>query len=178
MHFKRFASWGWENFPRIALLAGLAGFLGMLFAAITYAIVARARLWFVNARATDQFYKHADRINPLDDTFRNRRINISDLVPPFASVIRRKTFIDCELIGPANASLSATSPGAGSMNGVGFIDCNACKVKDDIFVSTGVMFEDCTFLRGRIFRVTFFIPASGYDHMKNSMPGMNWLTLD
>lgn len=200
MHPKTTTAWLWGNFDKIALIIGwamsfaipawatwaiaalqawaplswvVAGFLGMLIAALVYAIVARARLWFVNARATGEFYKQIDRINPLEDTFRNRRIAIADLKPPFEPVIRRKTFIDCELIGPANASFGATS-----MNGVIFIDCNACKVKNTAFISTSVMFEDCTFLRGKIFRVTFFIPEAGYDHMRNSMPGMNWLTPD
>jgi hypothetical protein len=202
---KKLAAWLWENFGKIALLIGwamsfavpawatwamtalevwsplswvVAGFLGMLIAAVIYAIAARARLWFVNAKATDEFYRQPDRINPLDDTFRDRRLSIANLAPPFEPVIRRKTFIDCELIGPANAGLSATVPGAGTMNGVHFINCNACKVRDNIFVSTGIMFEDCTFIRGKIFRVTFFIMESGYDHIRNSMPGMNWLTPD
>ena len=202
---RKFIAWAWKDFSKVALLLGwtmsfvlpawatwaiaafqawaplswvAAGFFGALIAAIGYAIFARAQLWFVNARIIDEFYREADRINPLDNTFRNVRINIADLVSPIESIIRGKTFIDCELLGPANAALSASRPGGGSMSGVGFFGCDACKVKNDAFTSNGIMFEDCTFLRGKIFRVTFFIPESGYEYIKNSMPGMNWLTPD
>jgi hypothetical protein len=202
---KKFAAWLWGNFNKIALLIGwamsfgvpawatwamtalqvwaplswvVAGFSGMLVAAAIYAIVARARLWFVNAKAADEFYKQTDRINPLDNTFRNRRIRIADLAPPFEPVIKGKTFIDCELIGPANAGLTSTVPGALTITGAHLINCGACKVKNAVFISTGIMLEDCTIVRGKIFRVTFFIPEVGYEHMKNSMPGLNWLTPD
>src|SRR5260221_8935453 len=126
---RQILAWFWGDITKIALLLGWAmsfvvpawatwavealrawaplswvgaGFLGVLIAAIGYAIFARGRLWFINARITDEFYKTADRINPLDDTFRNRRISIADLISPIEPVIRGKTFIDCELIGPAN----------------------------------------------------------------------------
>jgi hypothetical protein len=203
--FRKFIAWAWKDFNKVALLLGwamsfvlpawatwamsalqawaplswvAAGFLGAIIAAIGYAIFARARLWFVNAWVMDAFYREPDRINPLDDIFRNRRINIADLISPIEPTIRGKTFIDCELLGPANVALAATRPGGGSMNGVSFFNCDACKVKDGASTSNGVMFEDCTFLRGKVFRITFFIPESGYEHIKNSMPGIVWLTPD
>jgi hypothetical protein len=202
---KKFIGWLWKDLPKIVLLVGwamsfalpawaawtmeqfrawapmswiAAGFSGAFIAAVGYAAFAKARFWFVNARVLDQFYKDDDRVNPLEDTFRNRRINLADLVSPIEPIVRNKTFIDCEIIGPGNAALNATRPGSGSFNGITFVHCDACKVKNDAFTANGVMFEDCTFLRGKIFRITFFIPEGSYQHFKASMPGMNWLTPD
>ncbi|MCG6204580.1 hypothetical protein LPW26_08035 [Rhodopseudomonas sp. HC1] len=203
--FSKLISWIWKDLGKLALLLGwalsfalpawatwaitafqewaplswiAAGFVGVTITAIFYAVFARARLWLVNASIQERFYQETERINPLEQTFRNVRINVADLVSPIEPIVRGKTFIDCEILGPANAALSATKPGAGSMNGVNFIGCDACKVKDDAFTANGIMFEDCTFLRGKIFRITFFIPEIGYEHVKRSMPGMNWLTPD
>lgn len=150
---------------------------GFLCAGI-FAFYGRGKLWLTTETVRREFYKNTDRLNPLETTFRERRINILDLASPIEPVIRGKTFIDCEIIGPAIVCLSATSPGKGGMNGVAFIDCNACKVRDNFFLSNGLMFEDCTFLRGKMFRITLFIPVSGYQHIKSNMPGMLWLTPD
>ena len=155
-----------------------AAFLGGIIFAVIYAAWARSKLWIVDSKVKQDFYKSSDRINPLDSIFRERRINISDLVSPIEPHIRGKTFIDCELIGPANIMLGATAPGKGSMNGVVFYACDACKVKENIIIANGIMFEDCVFIRGRIFRVTLFIPESGYDLTRKAMPGLSWITVE
>jgi hypothetical protein len=106
---RQFAAWLWRDLSKIALLGTWAlsfvipawaakavnalqawaplswvggGFLGGLLAVIGYAIFGRARLWYVDATIKDTFYKTAGRINPLDDTFRNKRINLADLASP------------------------------------------------------------------------------------------------
>jgi hypothetical protein len=79
-----------------------AAFLGVLIWVLSYAIWAWARLWTINGAIKQDFYKSSDRINPMDITFTQRRINIYDLVSPIDQSIKGKTFIDCEFIGPAN----------------------------------------------------------------------------
>jgi hypothetical protein len=152
--------------------------LGALISACVYALFARAKLWIVQSNIQSDFYKSSDRINPLDESFQTRRIKIADLVSPIEPIIRSKTFIDCELIGPANIALSGTAPGKLSMNGTGFIKCNACRIKDNIFVTNAILFEDCTFIRGKLFGVTLFVNEYSYEFAKKSMPGMPWLSID
>jgi hypothetical protein len=82
-----------------------AALLGGLIWMLAYAAWSRARLWVINGTINQNFYKSDDRINPMEITFREKRINIADLASPIEPFVKGKTFIDCELIGPANIAL-------------------------------------------------------------------------
>jgi hypothetical protein len=138
-----------------------------LISACFYALLERAKLWSVNRKVAEQFYKSNDRINPLETTFRERRINIADIVSPIETIVRNKTFIDCELIGPANISISNCT-----LTGVGFINCECVKIKDGVFIQNGYLFKDCQFVRGKIFRVTILVPSSQFKTITSGVPGL------
>ena len=196
---KKNVRWLWENLQTIAMVVGWAmsfaipawathatsilndyapaswvagGFLGALFAATGYAAISRGRLWHATWRTQELFNQNSDRVNPLDDSFKRQRILIRDLVPPYEPVIRNKTFIDCEILGPINIYLT----GQGSMIGVRFFECNGVRVRNDGKTSVAVRFDNCHFLRGTVFRCIILVPEAAYDKMNADMPGINWLT--
>jgi hypothetical protein len=128
-----------------------AALLGGLIWMLAYAVWSRARLWSINGTINRDFYKSGDRINPMETTFREKRINVSDLVSPIEPFVRGKTFIDCELIGPANIALVETTEGGGGMNHVTFALSAGCKVNALNQMPNVLVFQDCQFLRGKIF---------------------------
>src|SRR5271166_564449 len=83
--------------------------------------------------------------------FQETRVNVNDLILPFHRTVIGKTFIDCDIVGPANVSLVATSPGKGSLNGCEFFGCAAAGIKEGSQLPFGIALVDCTFLRCKIF---------------------------
>ncbi len=108
--------------------------------------------------------------------FERQRGYVNDLVLPFHRIIRGKTFVDCEIVGPANVALVVTKTGRGSVLDCSFIDSGGIVVTQNAAVPFGVKFEDCTFLRCRIYGLILFATA---DQLRHEMPGTPeafWLT--
>jgi hypothetical protein len=95
---------------------------------------------------------------------------------PFDRTVKNKTFIDCDIIGPANIVFSATKQGGAAISGVNLINCAGVCTKNEIFVPEGIHFVDCQILRECIYGVLLFVPESGDDFMKKQMPGLKWVT--
>ena len=142
----------------------------LLLCASFYALIARAWLWHSRASSNKEFYRNVDRINPLETTFQNRRILVSDLVSPIEPIVRGKTFIDCEIIGPANIVFTATYAGSGGINGCGLHACEGCTIADNAKIINAIIFIDCNILRGKLYRIMLFYPKSSEAHMKASLP--------
>jgi hypothetical protein len=104
------AAWAAEIFSKYAPLSWvLAGFVGAAlwaFIRIMWAIAMRIR---VRARYDANFLRHGSDFNPLDLTFERKRIYINDFVLPSHPLIEGKTFIDCDIIGPANIYFDTTT---------------------------------------------------------------------
>lgn len=154
-----------------------AGILGALFTVLIFVCASYARFKWVHASAVNKWKEAVSTINPLEDTFRNQRIKLSDLVSPGRPEIIGKTFIDCELVGPANLGITATSPGAGGFSGVTFFECDWIVIKERVPVRNAILLRDCTFVRGTIFYATFLLPPGTAQHVLQAMgPGIPWLT--
>jgi hypothetical protein len=151
--------------------------VGALFFAALFWLVSKGRSLWISSTITRTFHQiKAPTTNPLEPVFQTQRINISELASPVNRLIANKTFMDCEIIGPANLILAATHPGGGSMNQCNFINCVAVGVRDRGAVPFGLFLQDCTFLRCRLFGVVLFIPRSEQAHFRASMPGFTWIT--
>lgn len=148
-----------------------AGFIGILITALISCLI----MWFrglqIRLSIERRFYEGGDRINPLDVVFQNRRILISDLLPPIGFDVTGKTFINCEIIGPANIVLS----GHGSMSGCGGAMVDAVLARENALIQNGTQFLNCNFQNCNLFKITFIIPEGGYE--KFLAGGMNnWIT--
>ena len=125
---------------------GAIGLLSALIAyiAISYAQLLRAkrRAQDTEARAIDHWQHQTDAINPLDDTFHRKRINLADLAHPTKRKIIGKKFTDCQLVGPANLFIFHNT----TFFNVGFIDCDIVLTKQDAVLSNVTGLENSSFI--------------------------------
>ncbi|WP_149539061.1 hypothetical protein [Siccirubricoccus phaeus] len=138
------------------------------------AAIARERI--IKASIENHFCHRQDSINPLQDEFKKRRIDVSNLVSPIEPIVRKKRFIECDIVGPYNIALSATRPSEGGMKDCRMTSVCAVMVADNVPIYNFVLFEDCTFERCRIHKVTFLFLESDYVWANQVLPGLHWLT--
>lgn len=149
----------------------VAGFLGMLLASISYAIWQWAFRTRVRARYDYRLLSGPSPINPLDRTFEGKRIFLNEFVLPSHTVIESKTFIDCEIIGPANLYWYFNNQAS---------DIWGPKM-DAVFLDPGVKFNNGISLRNCIFRgcsfhhVTVFVGKHDYETIKRTEV-LNWIS--
>ncbi len=114
-----------------------------------------ARNIAVNATLRRRFYESGERINPIQSVFQSQRIHISDLAPPVGFRISDKTFLDCEIIGPANIILS----GSGSLSDSGFTQSDMIILNNtNVLCFNATEFYNCSFLRCKFFLTTMLVP--------------------
>jgi hypothetical protein len=163
--------------PYAPISWAFTGLTGCLFLAAVFYLICKGRCLWTHTTITKAFHEqNAHTINPFDSVFQKKRINISELISPFDRVIKDKTFIDCDIIGPANVGLNATRPGGASVSSCGWFESGGVVTKDTTHVPFGILLQDCTFLRCRIYGLTLFIPGSAYSHIAPNMPGFLWIT--
>jgi hypothetical protein len=156
--------------PLSWVAAGLVG--GLIFVVLVWVGVA-IRNAMISGNVRRRFYETGSRINPLEKIFENRRINIDDLMPPLGAQIRGKSFIDCELVGPANLVFS----GQGSLENSDFTQSDAIIINNlDIPVLNGTEFNDCRFLRCKFFKVTLFAPEHSVGTFEKGFGIVKWLS--
>lgn len=138
--------------------------VGFFFSAAGLAVVGYAREKFALAKAQQRWSKEVDAINPLDEVFVNRRINIRDLAHPVTKRISSKTFRSCELFGPENIILAS-----GHMSGVAFADCDVVVVKDNASLTNLKVFEDCSMTGGVIWNCTIFVTQAAFEAFRQGV---------
>lgn len=150
----------------------IAGFAGMLLAATTYAVVAWAKSKWVRAKYDERLLPRSGPIDPLAKTFERQRIYLNELVLPSTQFIEEKTFIDCEIVGPANVVLQFGNQHADQRVPV----CDAVLIREDARVFNAYHFTNCTFRRCSFHRITLFIRQSDYDQGAKDAPWLNYVT--
>jgi hypothetical protein len=145
--------------------------IGAMIGAFTTALLAYSREKMQQVKFRNTVFS-STYLNPLDTLFTTRRVRVVDLSPPIGAVIRGKTFVDCDIMGPAN---------------IMFEDChfqgNAGDVVDAIIIKPGMTprngfgFQNCIFRECRFYLVTFMVPEPEYDKFKPpAHGGLNWIT--
>lgn len=195
--------WLWENFSKIATMAGwamtfaipawaasavealnvyaplswiLAGFTGMALMAIAYSAIGVGAFWWTTARIRSVWAREHHTVNPLETVFRNQRINVADLVTPFNRVVANKTFLDCELIGPANIYISATHFQSMAMQANEFNPCEAVMLLNEADLHSAITFHDCVFTRCKFYGLTLFFREYAYVGANKLIHGITWIT--
>ena len=152
------------------------GLIGLLILSILLLCIAKANESFINAGIRRKHSQNGDRLNPLSTQFDSQRVFISDLVSPADHKVSGKTFIDCELIGPANIGFFASKPGGTSIAHCGFINCVGAVVTNNVFVPAAIGFEDCTFLRCKFVSLLLLVPESSADKFVKDLGNLQWIT--
>lgn len=196
--FRRLTDWLWDHFERVALLVGwavtgglfawaakaakilepyspfswvLAGFAGMFLVAVTYRIGVAAYRQQVRTRYDAKLLAQGGAIDPLAKTFEAKRIFLNEFILPSHPLVDGKTFIDCQIIGPANVILVEGN----SVNEQRLPYCDAVLMHEDRRPVNGLAFTNCTFRQCSFQRVTLLIPNSEYPSARN-VNWLNWIT--
>jgi len=135
------------------------GLLGGLLAALIGLLIARIRLWWITGAAIDKWKKDVSSVNPLDDQFTKLRLRLLDLAHPITKKISNKTFVNCELMGPANIMVTGT----GGFNTTSFMNCDIVVMRPpppELPVHNCVVLENVHVVGGSLWNVTLLIPLT------------------
>lgn len=149
-----------------------SGIMGFVLISVGLQGLAQARLLSQHFRIR-RFSTEVDAVNPLESTFQKRRINVTQIQPPVGNEVRGRTFVECDIVGPANILVFNCSFQGSQGSAI-----------DAVLWSTGnrptncTVFVDCTFTNCRFFLLTFLVPTSGFeDFSKHGFRGLNWLSM-
>lgn len=138
-------------------------FSGLIAAVITSLVVLMAviiRVQWIKGRAINKWFEEVDDFNPMDEQFHKKRISIRHLEDPAAAKIDGKTFVNCDLIGPANIVFLEGS----NLSHTGFYNCDIVPVKEDVPIQNAIGFSNVTITRSRIIRATILVPPPMMHH--------------
>lgn len=145
----------------------VAGFAGLLLYAIAVFIYGTGQQRSVRSRYDARFMQETGGVDPLARVFQGKRIYLNDFVLPSQPQVIGKTFVDCEIVGPANMYFEFDN----SVDDVqpGLVDAVALSGERQFF--NGVLFRNCKFRGCTFHRVTlFFQPKEAL-----RIEGLNWL---
>lgn len=149
----------------------VAGFAGMLLVALMWALVGYGYRSLIRARYDARLIESSGIVNPMDRTLEGKRIFVDHLVLPSHPHILNKTFVDCEIIGPANIYL---------VEGSQAVENKLPRI-DAVFIApghkfhNGVAFHACLFKGCSFQRITIFVDELGYNSHKDSSL-LRWVT--
>lgn len=196
--FKRATGWGWTNLGNISLLGGwilsfalpawavhavklfsiyapaswvAAGFGGMILAALSWLFASMARRRWVRSAYDARMLAQGGAVDPMHKTFERKRIFLNEFALPSHVIIEGKTFIDCEIVGPANILLEYGNS----------IDDPKAPICDAVILATGrqffngYLFRNCSFRSCSLQRITLFITEAEYPNRVH-LNWLNWIT--
>lgn len=148
-----------------------AGFIGLFVSSLIYLVLASAKARWVRARYDARMLAIGGALDPLDKTFERKRIYINEFCLPSHPLIEDKSFIDCEIIGPANVLFVEGN----NISQGKYPVCDAVWLKSDVIPNGIYLFKNCIFKGCNFSRVTFFVP---YDEkeMFRTYALVRWIT--
>lgn len=150
-----------------------AGFFGMIVASIAYSLAAWGRSKWVRARYDAKMIAGGSYVDPMAKTYEDRRIFLNEFCLPSHPLIEGKTFINCQIIGPANIVLEFGN----NVQDATYPISDAVLMKPDHNLYNAVFVRNCIFRQCSFQRITFLVPASEYETAKHWRL-FNWITRD
>jgi hypothetical protein len=150
-----------------------AGFAGFLLFALCYALIGFGRGRWIRAKYDKRMLAHGYYVDPMAKTYEGLRIFLNDFCLPSHPLIDGKTFIDCQIIGPANIILqygNSVQEAQYPISDAVYIQPDNPNIYNSMFV------RDCLFRRCSFQRVTFLVPSGEYESAKD-WAAINWITL-
>ncbi len=147
------------------------GFGGLLLYSISVALIGVGRQRSVRSRYDANFMRDTGGVDPMAKVFENKRINLNDLVLPSNPIIDGKTFVDCEIVGPANLYLEA----ANGINDHRDNAVDAVALSGERVFYNGFLVRNCQFRGCRFHRVTLFFHPSEVSEIRH-LRWLNWIS--
>lgn len=158
--FKEYAPFSW-------VVAGFCGALLWVIVAFIYAWGSRIR---VRAVYDAKLLEKGSIINPLEMIFERKRISLDDFVLPSWTFIDGKTFVDCDLIGPANMYFLTLN----MANPIRPPKVDAVWLAPSAKFNNGFIFNNCIFRNCSFQRITLFASVENYHLWKDNL-NLNWI---
>lgn len=149
-----------------------AGFMGMGLGVAALATVAWARGRLVRARYDAKLLAQGGAIDVLAKTFERKRIFLNEFALPSKPIIEGKTFIDCEIIGPASVILNIGN----SVDNHQLPFCDAYVMGSQANPNNGYLFNNCVFRGCSFIRVSLMFSLSEYEKAK-TVDWLNWVSI-
>lgn len=150
----------------------IAGTLGLVTSASILATYAWARSKLVRTRYDAKLLAQGGEIDPLAKTFERKRIFLNEFVLPSKPIIEHKTFIDCEIIGPATVIMNIGNNVADHRLPV----CDAYVMSAIANPLTGYIFNNCVFRGCSFVRVSLMFSLAEYEQAK-TVEWLNWISI-
>ena len=167
------ATWASRMFSDYAPLSWvIAGFSGLLVYAACVAMHGFGRHRTVRSRYDEKFLSGTGGVDPLSKVFEGKRIFLNDFILPSNPLVNGKTFVDCEIVGPANIYLDHDN----NINEIqaGKVDAVALSGKNQFI--NGFVFTSCTFRKCTFHRITlFFHPEEARLIAGLDLNWLNWI---
>jgi len=149
-----------------------AGFVGVFAWAVIRLIWQWANKIRVKAYYDARMLEKRSIINPLDLTFERKRIILDDFVLPSFTLIDGKTFIDCDLIGPANIYFHSSNQAQPIRSPkIDAVWLAPTATFNNGFIFNNFIFRNCSFQR-----ISMFASIENYHQWKDH-PMINWISI-
>jgi hypothetical protein len=148
-----------------------AGFAGLLLYAFIVWLIGVGRSKLVRSKYDARFMQETGGVDPLARVFEGKRIYLNDFVLPSNAQVIGKTFVDCEIVGPANMYFEFDN----SVDDVqpGLVDAVALSGERQFF--NGVLFRNCKFRGCTFHRVTLFFEPKEALRISR-LDWLNWIS--
>ena len=154
----------------------VAGFLGVLSAAVITLVAGAGRNLWVTAGVRNRFYRQNDRFNPMESVFQQQRIAIADLVNPLEQVVKNKKFIGCEIVGPANIVPFLNTRGSSRFSGNNFAMCDVIEIGEGVVPQNAIGFVDCDFEDCQFYKVNLLFQSQAVSLADSMIKDLQWIT--
>jgi hypothetical protein len=163
-----------ETFQQYAPLSWvLAGFLGLTFAVVSFALFAWANGRWVRSSYNKQLLARSGYVDPMAKTFENKRIFLSEFCLPSEPHIEGKAFINCDIVGPANILVRSNN----QIEDHHLPICDAILTRTDRTPNNGIYIDNCTFRGCSFKRITIIVPQEAYPNFSH-LNWLHWLNID
>src|SRR5512139_2091047 len=149
-----------------------AAFAGAAVAAGVWRLGIAGHRQLIRNRYDARLLGHGGPIDPMARTFESKRIYLNEFALPSRPLIEDKTFIDCEIVGPANIIL---------ISGNNLADhrlplCDALVIADGADPSNGYAFRNCVFRGCSFVRITLMTTRVEFD-MAKKIEWLRWISI-
>lgn len=166
------ATWVTGVFSEYAPLTWvIAGFVGFFAYSMIVFIHGAGRSRSVRSRYDASFLRETGGVDPLAKVFEDKRIFLNDFVLPSHAFVEDRTFVNCEIVGPANMYFEFG-------NGVDNVKphpVDAVALNGERRFSNGVTFRNCRFRGCTFHRITIFLHPSEIETAKGA-DWLNWIS--
>lgn len=149
----------------------VAGFAGLILYALAVALYGIGMRSSVRSRYDAKFMQSSGGVDPLAKVFEGKRIFLNDFVLPSNPVVDGKNFVDCEIVGPANAYMEDNN----NINDVRLGLVDAVALSGERLFYNGYLFRNCTFRNCTFHRITLFIKPEEVPRIQN-LDWLNWIS--